>query len=105
MGIEFAVSRSLDTRNGYTPHDLRRTCATRLGDMGVPDEIIGRVLNHSPTSITGKVYNKACRAVEVRQALDAWAEQLTSMVGGAAMTHPLHGEHNKRMKSRAGRWR
>ena len=65
----------------FTSHDLRRNCASRLGDMSVSDEIIGRVLNHMPTSLTGKVYNHANRSQEVRAALDAWAEQLGNMVG------------------------
>jgi integrase len=29
-------------------HDLRRTLATGLGEMGVADQVIERVLNHAP---------------------------------------------------------
>jgi integrase len=66
----------------FTPHDLRRTCATRLGDMGVPDEVVSRVLGHAPNGVTRKHYNHSQRLDEVRQALHAWAEQVGNLVGG-----------------------
>ena len=44
-----------------TPHDLRRTAATRMAELGIPDRIVGRVLNHGTElrrTITAKVYIK-----------------------------------------------
>ena len=66
----------------FTSHDLRRTCASRMGDMGTPDEVIARVLNHAPVTVTGKHYNHARRFEEMKAALEAWAEQLANLVGG-----------------------
>jgi integrase len=65
----------------FGTHDLRRTLATRLGDAGVPDEIIGRVLNHSPGSITGKVYNRTVNLEPMRLALEEWAMRLQAIIG------------------------
>jgi integrase len=61
---------------GVGTHDLRRTVATGLGDMGVADEIIERVLNHAPATVTRKHYNRAERFEEMRAALERWAEKL-----------------------------
>jgi integrase len=71
--------------DGIATHDLRRTMATRLGDMGVPEEIIARVLNHAPQTVTRRHYNFALHAEPMRRALTAWAEQLQRIVlAGAA---------------------
>jgi len=43
----------------FSHHDLRRSYATYLeGDLKVSESIIGRLLNHSPSSVTGKHYIK-----------------------------------------------
>jgi integrase len=41
-----------------TPHDLRRTVETRLAELRIPKEIRDRVLNHIPTDVGSKHYNK-----------------------------------------------
>jgi integrase len=47
----------------YNPHMHRRTFATVAMEAGVLEEIVGRLLNHTPLSITGQRY--------VRPSLDA----------------------------------
>lgn len=42
----------------YTPHDLRRTAATRMADCGVEPFIVERVLNHKLEGVMA-VYNRA----------------------------------------------
>jgi integrase len=76
----FRLNKRMNIETNFTPHDLRRTCASRLGDLGTPDEVIGRILNHAPVTITGKVYNRAQRWEEMREALNAWSEQLGALV-------------------------
>jgi integrase len=39
------------------PHDLRRTASTIMGNAGVPEEDIGRILNHTQGGVTGRHYN------------------------------------------------
>lgn len=53
-------------------HDLRRTVATGLGELGVADEVIGRVLGHAPSGVTRVHYNHSRRLAEVRAALEIW---------------------------------
>src|SRR5262245_9912146 len=55
-----------------TPHDLRRTCATRLASLGIDEKLIGYILNHAPAGITRRHYNVHDYADEKRMALDAW---------------------------------
>ena len=63
-------------------HDLRRTLATGLGNMGVADEVIERVLNHAPRTVAGKHYNHAKHFEPMRRALEAWAECVRDVVQG-----------------------
>lgn len=51
----------------YTPHDLRRTFATRLADMGVALHIIEKLLNHQMEGMLA-IYNRA----------EYWPERITA---------------------------
>jgi integrase len=63
-------------------HDLRRTLATGLGNLGIPDEIIERVLNHAPRTIAGKHYNHGKHFEPMRRALEAWGERIEVIIEG-----------------------
>jgi len=67
---------------GFAPHDLRRTCSTKLGEMLVPGHLIDRITNHKPTGITDRVYNKYDYLKEKREALNAWGARLARIVSG-----------------------
>jgi integrase len=62
-------------------HDLRRTLATGLGNLGISDEVIERVLNHAPRTVAGKHYNHAKHFDGMKQALEAWADHIGALVG------------------------
>jgi integrase len=83
---------ALDQRAGvaaWTIHDLRRSCATHMGRLGVQPHIIEVLLNHRSAAQVGElalpghrstiagVYNRAAYEVEVRQAALLWAEHIT----------------------------
>jgi integrase len=53
-----------------TFHDLRRSCGTLLIQQGVPLNIISRILGHSSTAVTERVYAHLSNA-QVRKGLDA----------------------------------
>ncbi|WP_096700876.1 phage baseplate assembly protein [Magnetospirillum sp. 15-1] len=75
-------------------HDLRRTAATRMAELGVPVEHIARVLNHAPRGVTATVYDKHTYVPEKRRALDTWANYLESLVtpqDGESNIVPLRG--------------
>jgi integrase len=63
----------------FKGHDLRRTCATRMGVAGVPEFTIGRVLNHQDRGVTA-VYNLHGYDREKKAALNAWARTLTAIL-------------------------
>jgi integrase len=66
-----------------TPHDLRRTTATRLAAAGVPAEDVAAIMNHVRADVTGRVYDQYRRRDEKTRALDRWARILTELVGRA----------------------
>jgi integrase len=71
---------------GWVLHDLRRTVATNLQQLGVRLEVTEAVLNHVSGSRAGivGVYQKHDYAAEKRHALDAWALMLEEVVVGSS---------------------
>jgi integrase len=63
-----------------SPHDLRRTTATRLSSLGVAQEDVAAVLNHIRRDITGRVYDLYQRSQEKRDALNLWSASLTKIL-------------------------
>jgi integrase len=63
-----------------TCHDLRRTCATRMGAAGVRGEDIAAVLNHTPRGVTRRHYNLHDFSNEKRRALETWAATLNAIL-------------------------
>jgi integrase len=79
----------VDARLGIAPwrlHDLRRTCATQLGELGVAPWYIEAILNHYSKSAAlglpghrsgvAGTYNRARYSDEMRTALQRWADHL-----------------------------
>ncbi|MCK1447234.1 integrase arm-type DNA-binding domain-containing protein [Bradyrhizobium sp. 2] len=65
-----------------SPHDLRRTVATRLSALGISKEDRDACFNHTPTDVGSRHYDQYERAAEKRRALDAWALQLDQIIRG-----------------------
>lgn len=64
-------------------HDLRRTAATRMAEIGVSPHTISLVLNHVSArrgTVTGKVYNQYSYDKEKREALGAWGMRLGQLL-------------------------
>jgi integrase len=59
-------------------HDLRRTCATGMAELGVQPHIIEAVLNHVSGHKAGVagIYNRARYEGEMRDALQRWADHI-----------------------------
>lgn len=65
-------------------HDLRRTAATGMAQLGVSPHTISLVLNHVSArkgTITAAVYVKYSYDAEKRAALDAWGQRLNDILG------------------------
>jgi integrase len=65
-------------------HDIRRTVATRMADLGVQPHIVEAVLNHVSGHKAGVagVYNRAAYAGEKTAALELWAKHIDRLVSG-----------------------
>lgn len=67
-------------------HDLRRTAATRMAELGVSPHTVSLVLNHVSVrrgTITGRVYDRYSYDREKREALGAWGARLERILAGA----------------------
>jgi integrase len=68
----------------FKPHDLRRSTATHMAEVGVPPHIVEAVLNHvsgHKGGIAG-VYNRAKYQKPMAQALARWADHVQGIVTG-----------------------
>lgn len=65
----------------FTPHDLRRTCASGLAALGVQRLVVGKVLNHTDESVTA-IYDRHDYLPEKRAALELWANHLRGVLAG-----------------------
>lgn len=68
--------------NHFSTHDLRRTAATRLGELGFSQELRQRILNHKNSSILAAHYDRYDHLKEKREALEAWARKLDEIIHG-----------------------
>ena len=67
----------------FRPHDLRRTCATYLGDLGINPFIVARILNHSLRELhMTAIYDRLERLPEMKKALDRWGVKTWSNCDG-----------------------
>lgn len=76
----------LDAALNITPfviHDIRRSAATGMSEIGIPPFHIEAVLNHvSGTSSVAKIYNRNTFEAEKAGALARWAEHIAAIVEG-----------------------
>jgi integrase len=76
---------------GWTRHDLRRTGATMLGEMGELPDIIEAALNHvAIRSQLAATYNRSRYRPQVAAALQRLADALDGIEAGAAKVVQLH---------------
>jgi integrase len=87
------AKRALDARIGasigktlapWRIHDVRRSVATGMAEIGIQPHIIEAVLNHASGHKAGVagIYNRATYETEKRRALEIWANQLLAWVDG-----------------------
>jgi integrase len=73
--------------SGWTRHDLRRTGATLLGELGVEPHVVEAALNHAAIhSRLAATYNQARYLPAVRTALQRLADRLDDVLADGACT-------------------
>jgi integrase len=80
-----ALDEAARLESPWTLHDLRRTMATRMADLGVQPHIIEAVLNHISGHKSGVagIYNRSTYAAEKRAALDLWGSRVQTLLARA----------------------
>jgi integrase len=71
--------KELTAYGGFTLHDLRRSAATGIGELGFPPHIVDLVLAHKLGGIAGR-YNHAQLDEQRDKALETWGRQVMAWV-------------------------
>ncbi len=96
VAIGSKIKRRLDAAMQIPPwriHDLRRTCATGMAEIGIAPHIVEAVLNHISGAKAGVAgtYNRATYPAEKKAALERWAAHVEGLISGRpAKVVPLH---------------
>lgn len=64
----------------FTARDLRRTCKTLMGEIGISKEIRDRIQNHALNDVSSKHYDRYDYLNEKRAALSLWEEELNRVL-------------------------
>jgi integrase len=91
------IKARLDNLIGEIPpwrvHDLRRTAATGMAEIGIAPHVVEAVLNHvsgAKASVAG-TYNRAAYGPEKKHALERWAAHVEGLVSGkSGSITPIH---------------
>jgi len=81
--LAHAVRRSSDKFDlaKFTPHDLRRTAASRMTEAGIPRLTVAKILNHAENGVTA-IYDRHSYDGEKRAALELWSKKLEGAIQG-----------------------
>ncbi|HCG5934218.1 TPA: integrase arm-type DNA-binding domain-containing protein [Vibrio parahaemolyticus] len=60
----------------FTPRDLRRTCKTLMGEIGISKSLRDRLQNHALNDVSSKHYDRYEYLPEKRIALESWEHKL-----------------------------
>ena len=81
--VQSKLRRQLDKADieRFTPHDLRRTFATRLAGMGCPPHVVEKMLNHRMQGVMA-VYNRHEYEAERIEWARRWADTVEVLING-----------------------
>jgi integrase len=82
------LDKAMKPATPWVLHDLRRTAATGMAEIGIAPHIVEACLNHVSGAKAGVAgtYNRAAYAPEKKTALERWAAQIEGLVSGEAAT-------------------
>jgi len=81
---------------GWTPHDLRRTGATMMGELGVMGEVIERCLNHVKGNKLKRIYQRHELKAEQREAWRLLGDRLALLQSADAHENVVVGRFIQR---------
>jgi integrase len=87
-GPKVALDRRVELAKPWRLHDLRRTAATMMAELGVLPHIIEAILSHVSGHKAGVagIYNRAKYIDEVRNALCKWADYVEGLATTSTVT-------------------
>ncbi|QIR05249.1 tyrosine-type recombinase/integrase [Salinivibrio costicola] len=62
--------------SSFTPRDIRRTCKTLMGEIGISKSLRDRIQNHALNDVSSKHYDRYEYLPEKRRALESWEQRL-----------------------------
>ncbi len=82
-GLAQGIRRALNKSDlpSTTPHDLRRTAATIISELGFNRLVVDKLLNHKDRTVGG-IYDRHTYEKEKREALEAWESELEEILSG-----------------------
>jgi integrase len=82
--IKDRVDAAMKPASPWVLHDLRRTAATGMAELGIAPHIVEAVLNHVSGARAGVAgtYNRAAYAPEKKAALERWGDHVDALVSG-----------------------
>jgi integrase len=89
-----AFDAAVDVGN-WVLHDIRRSVATGMADLGIAPHVIETILNHVSGHKGGVagIYNRSSYEREVKQALSMWSDHVRALVeGGERKVVVLHAK-------------
>jgi integrase len=78
------LDQRMKPTTAWSFHDLRRSAATGMADIGIPPHIVEAVLNHISGARAGVagIYNRAAYVAEKADALQRWADHVDELITG-----------------------
>jgi len=82
MNNRTTLTRALELPRGkWTPHDLRRTGSTLMGNLGVRPDVIDKCLNHREPNRLHRIYQRQILRAEQAEAWRLLGERLELLAG------------------------
>jgi integrase len=82
------------TGGKWTPHDLRRTGATIMGDLGIAPDVIEKCLNHTEENKVKRIYQRQKMEAEQAEAWQVLGKHLTLLANADASNVVLLHKRN-----------
>ncbi|MGR5238029.1 tyrosine-type recombinase/integrase [Vibrio alfacsensis] len=70
----------------FVARDIRRTCKTLMGELGISKELRDRLQNHALNDVSSKHYDRYEYLPEKRRALEAWESKLNQALNDNVLT-------------------
>jgi integrase len=91
-----ADGKRIEARTGarpfqkFIPRDLRRTCKSRMGEIGISKLIRDRLHNHALQDVSSRHYDRYDYLPEKKQAMQTWGGYLQAVNAGSKVV-PIQG--------------